>query len=369
MRIPSSPPASASQDMQQIAVPAALTPHNAAAETVFAADSGRAGAAALKHLLVSLGLPADKLSASIVSFARFFSLPLDSSLLAKIRRQALVPQQPASLPDGEPRAAAVREALSFAAAAAASKGVELGKQGLEHYAAALQAGMESEAAPAAENAAEAALLPADPDGGQHSNPQDHEAPHSDLFEQRHSAEPDSGETELAAACGAAELKEKFLAAAEGDPLLELLNRMPDKNGRRWIVLPLRFNSGGNAWHLSLRLLLDDAGNIAGEAAGGGHISLEIVKQPKQGEKTQRRWLFAADCAGAKGIANGSFQQEMQNLTVCVQPPPKKGSLLITRLAQGLKIAPAKIFLKKNADFSSFEAEMCQKDLLFVNKEV
>ena len=39
-------------------------------------------------LINSLKLPPDKLSASIVSFARFFSLPLKTEQLAEIRRQA-----------------------------------------------------------------------------------------------------------------------------------------------------------------------------------------------------------------------------------------------------------------------------------------
>ena len=40
------------------------------------------------------GLPADKLSASIISFARFFSLPLKPNILAAIRRQAFLPESP-----------------------------------------------------------------------------------------------------------------------------------------------------------------------------------------------------------------------------------------------------------------------------------
>ncbi len=42
---------------------------------------------ALMRALNTSGLPADKISSSIISFARFFSLPLKPELMAAIRRQ------------------------------------------------------------------------------------------------------------------------------------------------------------------------------------------------------------------------------------------------------------------------------------------
>ncbi|MCL2265783.1 MAG: hypothetical protein FWC22_07050, partial [Treponema sp.] len=48
-----------------------------------------AGIRSAVSLAAASGLPPDKLSASIVTFAKFFSLPLKPQVLADIRRQAL----------------------------------------------------------------------------------------------------------------------------------------------------------------------------------------------------------------------------------------------------------------------------------------
>jgi len=97
----------------------------------------------VSSLILAAGLPQDKLSASIVSFARFFSLPLKPEVLKHIRQQAftMTPNAP-PVAAGEDAAEAGtvfknREALSLAASAAEGKGVELHTKSLETYAQAI----------------------------------------------------------------------------------------------------------------------------------------------------------------------------------------------------------------------------------------
>ena len=83
----------------------------------------------LVNLLSSLKLPQDKLSRSIVAFARFFSLPLEPKYLNSLRRAAL-------------GAGARRtEAAVLGNAAAADKGLKLDKKALAEYAAAIEGSM------------------------------------------------------------------------------------------------------------------------------------------------------------------------------------------------------------------------------------
>jgi hypothetical protein len=325
---------------QRTHVAAALSPHQAAEAP---SDLHRKSVTALNRLFVSLGLPADRLSATIVSFAKFFSLPLEPSLLAKIRRQVLTPEHmPEQAKTQAPAAemgrtpymgtAVSREALSLAAASAAGKGVELTRQGLKRYAAAFEAEAEGGPAPEAGDS---------PDSEGQSLPE------------KWSIVP------------GAEFKEKLLAAAERDPLLALLNRLPGKNGQRWIVLPLNFADKESEYRLSFRVLLDNPDLLckSGTVSGGIRMALEIVKLPGQGAGIQRRWLFMADSGGESGGIRG--------LTMYVQPSiaEKHFRLMVRQLAQALEIAPEKIYVKKGGDFSSFSMEMHHEDLSSVNEEV
>ncbi|MCL2193748.1 MAG: hypothetical protein FWB78_10170, partial [Treponema sp.] len=52
-------------------------------------------------LIAAAGLPADRLSASIVSFARFFSLPIKPELMAAIRQQVFSQPMPTPTPTAQ----------------------------------------------------------------------------------------------------------------------------------------------------------------------------------------------------------------------------------------------------------------------------
>src|SRR5215510_10591855 len=74
------------------------------------------------NLCKSLNLPADRLSSSIISFARFFSLPMDSKLFTKIRQEILNAAK--AFTNNSHSLRETRDTnlpLSFAALAAASK--------------------------------------------------------------------------------------------------------------------------------------------------------------------------------------------------------------------------------------------------------
>jgi hypothetical protein len=62
--------------------------------------------------------------------------------------------------------------------------------------------------------------------------------------------------------------------------LDLLNRLPGKNGQRWIVFPFTFISGGVAFEVSLRILLNNT------KMGPGETRFVLDISGKKG-----RWVF------------------------------------------------------------------------------
>ncbi|GHV74374.1 hypothetical protein AGMMS49940_16760 [Spirochaetia bacterium] len=84
--------------------------------------------AAFTDIALSLGLPRDKLSSSLLSFMQFFSLPLDPKLIQRLRQEVLSLNL---MPGDRIRSGAL------AAAAAAGKGLTLSTEALEKYAAAI----------------------------------------------------------------------------------------------------------------------------------------------------------------------------------------------------------------------------------------
>jgi hypothetical protein len=188
-----------------------------------------------KHLAFALGIPQDALSSRLLSFFRYFSLPLNGEQIAKLRREVL-----ASLPAGvsaaegvpQNRGTAGRGALALAAAAAADKGVVLSPEALAEYAAAInpeegQTGDEG--------------FSGEPGNPEQDPPQERkkkkEPPHT------------SGETET--------LRKKIETLPAHQPLLDLLNRLPGKNAQHWMLFPFTFSSGGVAFKVSLRILLTE----------------------------------------------------------------------------------------------------------------
>jgi len=269
----------------------------------FAAGSAAGGAAvSISSLISSAKLPADKLSASIILFARFFSLPMKPEILASIRRQALAPQN-ASADQTEKAKFAITQSellkqritgnadssalteknrlvFSLAAAAAESKGVELETKGLELYANAI-----------------------DPDTERHKDSNSH----NNQRNKKQNEKNDDGEDYISGSINGNTLKKIALESSEEDPLLYILNRLPGRDNQRWIVLPFEINENGRDYRVSLRILsethkyvsimtldiveigdLEKRSTFTLEAVNGSINTLNIYMQPELSLKAKHQ---------------------------------------------------------------------------------
>jgi len=286
-------------------------------------------------LIAAAGLPADKLSASIVAFSRFFSLPIKPELMAAMRRQTLAAPSAAEETQAnavkrasiENSAAAKREALSLAAAAAESKGVELRPKGLETFAEAI-----------------------DPDWRKREDSGGDQRGRRNKNQQQEE-ENAPGKT---APINAAGLKQMALEAAEQNPLLAILNRLPGKNGQRWIVLPFSFDEGGREFKVSLRILLetDQASNRAVCMA-----ATQVVLDIAENGESQRHWLFALESTSGLHAAG----LPAKKLAVYLQPElsPNAHAPFVRELSDLLGIPPARITVRNRAE--SFPCESGRAD--------
>jgi len=214
-------------------------------------------------------------------------------MLAAIRQQAfslVLPQNAANTANvassGSASAAAapdlktlsetlrMREALSLAAAAAESKGAELSPKGLETYAEAI-----------------------DPDWKKRQD--DERQRDRRNKNQNENNEKDSLKTE---SISADKLKKMSLDYMKQNSLLEILNRLPEKNGQRWIVLPFDFFEDKKHFKVSIRILLDEK-NVSG-AKMAIQLSVnneQLTDKIKNDEDNdgKSKWLFVLDSADSK----------------------------------------------------------------------
>jgi hypothetical protein len=263
----------------------------------------------VKDLVLSLGLPKDTLSSILLSLAKFFSLPLDAKLIRQLRQQALslAPRSRDPPGDGSPESgpakpdlpfSATLRSAAFAAAAAAGKGVTLSPEALGSYAAAIAAGSRD---------SEDGDDKAGADGGSGGGYK----PWAELSDEADGGAP------FAASRGGPEAPDQsaqggsvFVERIEGRiPLLGVLNRIPGRDGRRWISLPFSFESGGVGFDVSLRIALADTNSIPWKAE---RMALDV--------KTARRgWSFMLENPGSgEGQAFG-------RAVFGVRPPLKPGA--------------------------------------------
>ena len=284
-----------------------------------------AAARSVPALIAAAGLPTDKLSASIVSFARFFSLPFKPELMAAMRRQALAPSATAAPPVVSPTAESAsdleivaknREALSLAAAAAESKGVELDPKGLEQFAEAI-----------------------DPDWQKRQDPDERnrkrQRDNSDEQEKENTV-PKTGPL------SASGVKEMALSAAEKNPLLAVLNKLPGKNAQRWMAFPFSFNENGREYKVSLRILLDTIDSTSNRAVC---MAVDIAES-----ETGQSWLFVINGPNRHGKVAAS------GLTVYLQPelPSQAAASLARELSTLMEIPPERVAVKNRTE--SFPCE-------------
>jgi hypothetical protein len=306
--------------------PAAQNPTKAAKPAASAISKATQAAIprSVSSLISAAGLPADRLSASIISFARFFSLPLKPELLKNIRQQAFEASPNAAPPepvptaeDSEPKPGIVfknREALSLAAAAAEGKGVELQPKGLETYAQAV-----------------------DPDWRRQDSGQGDKSGKR----KREDSEKEEASLQKTAEISAAGLEKIALEGAGKDTLLAILNRLPGKDGKRWLVFPFDFSDNGREFKVSLRILLE-TGKTVNRA---DCMALDIaIRDFKENGETDKRRLFVLEPAN--------------RLSVCVRPEisKKEQAELVRELSALPGIAPERIFIKTQTETFPFEAD-------------
>jgi len=296
----------------------------------------QAATRSISSLISSTGLPADKLSASIISFARFFSLPLKPELLKHIRQQAftMTPNvPPAAAGEDASKAGTVfknRETLSLAASAAEGKGVELQPKSLETYAQAI-----------------------DPESRRDDEHGDRRGRHKAPELNKNDHDNDSEHIQKTGAISAGSLEKMALEMAEKNPLLAILNRLPGKDGKRWIVLPFDFSDDGREFKVSLRILLETGKTVNRAACLALDIAIRnIIESGSAVENggTEKRRLFVFEPAN--------------RLSVCLQPEitPTQQAGLVRELSALLEIAPDRIFIKTQTETFPFEAG-CPDDLL------
>jgi hypothetical protein len=118
----------------------------------------------------------------------------------------------------------------MSAAAAESKGVELNPKGLEAFA----------------KAVEPELRGRKDNGRQNRGKQNKDQ--EEIKEENATVKPVN--------INASSLEKTALEYFEKDHLLDLLNKLPGKNGQRWIVIPLDFSQNGKEYRASLKILLE-----------------------------------------------------------------------------------------------------------------
>jgi hypothetical protein len=289
------------------------------------------GETRLRDLLDSLKpdagqrLPADDLSKNLVSFMRYFSLPLSPKLIGSLRREALSRKN--------------RDAAALAAAAAADKGVRLSGEALKEYAAAIAGDFDEtgDKAGGDENGGEN-------NGGNGENRQNNqnsgEKPQTSAERRKmENSPPDRSE-----------IQRKVTGILDKKPLLPFLNAIPGKNGRRWIVLPFSFSRDGMDFNVSMRISLAEKLEIERFTA---EITLENPPAEKP-EKKERRWLFILD-----------KPETAEARAVLSAPPDKAGRNLTREFAKAMNLEPDRIFLKDQCSFADSRDEL----LRFIDKEV
>jgi hypothetical protein len=366
-------------------------------------------------LSAALGLPHDKLSASIISFARFFSLPLKPQLLADIRRQAFTPPAQAgnqstaakavaaevtavkntlaettaakvmaaktaeaenaaktftakavftnTAEDTSASLTAAKTRQAFAAAAAESKGIELQPKGLESYADAVDPDSRRQ------------------DGG-HRRRNREQNKQTEKVSSKNGSIKKSRYSEISSPqfFTADNLKKMSFENPEQNPLLDILNRLPCKNGQRWVVYPFDFVEGGKEYLVSIRILLDDErslnravcmaldivesdyiestaeNNIIEPAAENSNIESTAEGNRKQNfssgdSNPARRWLFVTESANKKPM----------RLFMYLKPelPLKSHTRFKRELSKLLNIPFERIFIKSGEDHFPYEASFAE----------
>ena len=296
----------------------------------------------LAALLSSLKLPQDNLSRSIIAFARFFSLPLDAKLLNAIRREVFGPR---------------RESAALGAAAAEGKGIKLGKKALNEYAAAIEGSIKSFAGErhTAEHrqvndrdnssSAEHESSPPSDEGTGTGNSQSGGEGGSFRDGNHQKENPDNQPMQQD------QLRRQITEILEKKPLLDLINRIPGKNGR-WIVVPFSFSEGGLEFTVSLRLLLKKKFPFINGDEVYERLAADIQVYGAGHPDKKNHWLITLEKAGPERQSRAELSVFSEPVTptgaesaVSVQRTTADKKQLSEELAKALGISPDRVSVR------------------------
>jgi hypothetical protein len=259
-------------------------------------------------------------------------LPFNKELLADIRRQTAANQLKSHntvTPDNNSKASAVKAAgditetpllktpaaaqsrIALVLAGADSKGIVLNNEGLQTYSAAI-----------------------DPDAHQ-------ERQSKERKKQKRDDDQDEHKTAL---LSADKIRQPALESLVDNPLLNMLNSLPDANSRRWIVLPFEYYENGKYLKVSLRFFLEQDRKTVKQ------MVLDIAE-------SENRWVF---------IINNEFK-----LTLYIEPYLSDARLqtLETELSRGLSINYESVKVKNMTVDFPFESGSEDTLPLSVNEAV
>ena len=246
-----------------------------------------AGSSNLPDLISSLKLPQDNLSRSIIAFARFFLIPLESKYLNLLRKEAL---------NLTGKNAPHQEAAALAKTAASDKGLKLDKKALTEYASAIEASIKSFTGKNTEGTHADRQVKEKEDGYKgdkgDSRGNDEANEHNDLGggsfqnnagqekQQKKPPEQFSGEI----------IRQQMTETLKDRPMLDLINRIPGKKGR-WIVVPFSFNQKEFEFNVSLRILLysESNGKFLDREAVTERLTADITVKRIKGTEAKREW--------------------------------------------------------------------------------
>jgi hypothetical protein len=253
-----------------------------------------------------------------LSFARYFSLPLDPELLLKLRRNVLSLMETRTLRASSSKT--FREAAALASAAAADKGVELSPGALEDYADAIDPGGSQPQG-------------REPPGDRGGNPKPQGKPRED-----DAPTPEN-------------IRKKAAEIEANKPFLGILNMIPGKNGRRWIVLPFVFSSKGVEFRVSIRILLKESKISENKVE---RLAVDVSSE-------SRRWLFTIDKAGTPEA----------RVDISIYPPLGTARLAVLEgeIRGILQEFAGEIRLWNNREAPPLGADSRNEALLSINEEV
>ncbi|MDR2144434.1 MAG: hypothetical protein LBP29_08700, partial [Treponema sp.] len=138
---------------------------------------------------------------------------------------------------------------------------------------------------------------------------------------------------------AEDIKQKVTAVLEKGPVPDFINRIPGKDGRRWLVVPFSFSGEGIDLRASFRILLPDP---AGKGNGAGTFAADIAVFREK--KLSRRWFFMLE-----GKSGKEFKAQKAEFSVF--PPVSGRKTFIAEFAKMFGLSDDKILLKRENKFS------------------